>query len=198
MTDRKAFFSLVRLRILPTLTQGQVDGINAILDAWDKWAPNSDPRFIAYALATAYWETDRTLQPIAEYGHGHGHSYGVSTGPWHKAYFGRGYVQLTWIANYKKATEELQNKGIVTKFTDFVKDPDLVLKPEIAAPIMIFGMLEGWFTGRKLGDFFHGRIADWTNARTIINGHDHAAEIANNARLFFQALAAQQHADGPH
>lgn len=194
MNDRKAFFDSVRGHILHTPTQSQVDGLNTILDAWARAAPGADPRFVAYALATAYWETDRTLQPIAEYGHGHGHSYGVPTGPWHQAYYGRGYVQLTWIANYKRAEAELIKRGLLSADDSLVKTPDLALRPDVAAEIMISGMLEGWFTGRKLGDFFHGRVADWVNARTIINGHDHAAEIAHYAQLFNEALEAQQKA----
>jgi len=196
MTSRDAFFSTVRKTVFGnSMNQSQVDGINAILDAWDKWAPDSDPRFISYSLATAYWETDRTLQPIAEIGHGRGHSYGVPVGPYNKAYYGRGYVQLTWYANYQKAETKLRSLGVLSGNESLVANPDMALRPEIAAPIMIKGMMEGWFTGRKLGDFFHGSIADWVNARTIINGHDHAAEIAHYAHFFYEGLDEQKRAD---
>jgi putative chitinase len=195
MTARDTFFSIVRSKVFGgSMTQSQVDGANAILDAWDKWAPDSDLRFIAYALATAYWETDRTLQPIAEYGHGHGHSYGVPTGPYHQSYYGRGFVQLTWLSNFEKATTKLQALGVLTMNENLVRTPDLAMRPDIAAPIMIQGMLQGWFTGRKLSDFFHESVTDFVSARTIINGHDHAAEIAHYAQGFFAALDAQNKA----
>lgn|SRR5208283_1431316 len=195
MTDRKAFFDVVRHRVFGgNINQSQVDGINTILDAWGA-AGTFDPRFIAYALATAYWETDKTMKPVSEIGHGHGHSYSAPAGPWGQSYYGRGYVQLTWFANYDKAGRKLQALGVLTANENLAEHPDLALRPDVAAPIMVHGMLEGWFTGRRLGDFFHGAITDWTNARTIINGHDHAAEIAHYALGFYEGLLAQSYVD---
>jgi hypothetical protein len=173
-----------------SMTQGQVDGCDAILDAWEKWAPNSDLRFIAYSLATAWWETDRTLQPIAEIGHGHGHAYATPAGPYGLSYYGRGYVQLTWLQNYEKADAKLRSTGVLTANESLIRNPDLAMRPDIAAPIMLRGMQEGWFTGRKLSDFFHGGQSNWSAARTIINGWDHAAEIGHAAQGFYAALAA--------
>ncbi len=37
------------------------------------------------------------MQPIEEYGRGKGRKYGAPAGPYGKIYFGRGYVQLTWL-----------------------------------------------------------------------------------------------------
>ena len=76
----------------PPRSSGKVDGINAILGAWPE---GTDPRFVAYALATAYHETARTMAPIAEWGRGQGKPYGVATGPYQQRYYGRGLVQLT-------------------------------------------------------------------------------------------------------
>lgn len=54
-------------------------------------------------------------------------------------------MQLTWetvkIPNYSKVSKAL---GI-----DFVKNPDLVMKPEYAYSIMAIGMHQGWFTGKS-------------------------------------------------
>ena len=177
----KAFFDEVRgLLFAGTMSQAQVDGTNSILGAWTEQAPYADPRFVAYALATAFWETARTMQPIAEYGHGAGRPYGVAIGQFGKVYYGRGFVQLTWEANYQRAGKEL---GV-----GLDADPELALQPDIAAKIMIRGMLEGWFTGRKLADFFVGTRSDWLDARTIINGHDHAGNVAGYALHFYQAI----------
>jgi putative chitinase len=172
-----------------------VDGINAILDAWSV-TQNPDAHFVAYSLATAYWETDKTLQPIPEIGRGAHRPYGVDTGPWHQIYYGRGYVQLTWLANYQKANAKLHALGVLKPEENLAATPDLALRPDVAAEIMIHGMLEGWFTGRKLGDFFHpGANPEWTAARTIINGWDHAAQIGAIAQKFYNALLAQARTD---
>jgi putative chitinase len=65
------------------------------------------------------------------------------------------------------------------------------MRPEHAAAIMFDGMVEGWFTGKKLADYF-GAKSNWTNARRIINGTDKAATIADYALEFFAALKAAE------
>jgi putative chitinase len=184
---RKSFFDAVRGSVFDgSMTQGQVDGTNSILDAWAKFAPTSDPRFVAYALATAFHETAATMQPVRE-------AYWMSEAwrsthlryyPW----YGRGFVQLTWEANYEKADARLHVVGVLRPGESVLQQPDLVMRPDCAAVIMVYGMLEGWFTGKRLSDFFHGSFADWGNARTIINGHDCAAKIAHYAMAFNSAL----------
>lgn len=65
--DRAKFFAGLRSALFGgKLAQGQVDGIIAILDAWQA-SQMKDLRWLAYMLATAYHETARTVQPIAEY-----------------------------------------------------------------------------------------------------------------------------------
>jgi len=54
---------------------------------------------------------------------------------------------------------------------------------------MILGMTEGWFTGRKLGDFFSATMERPVQARTIINGTDKAETIAGYYRIFKNALS---------
>jgi putative chitinase len=53
---------------------------------------------------------------------------------------------------------------------------------------MFHGMINGDFTKKKLADFFNSRSEDWFNARTIINDHDHAEEVAEVSRRFFAKL----------
>jgi len=132
----------------------------------------------AYVLATAYWETARTMKPVREYG---GETYLRS-----KAYYpyvGMGYVQLTWKANYEKASKKL---GV-----DFVANPKLLLQPKYAAPILVDGMAEGWFTGKKLADYITLQASDFAGARRIINGTDKAASIAAIARDYDASLKAE-------
>jgi putative chitinase len=178
--DREQFFARVRTQLFGgTMTASEVAGVNAILAAWDASA-GPDPRFVAYSLATAFHETAMTMQPIEEIGRGEGRPYGRPAGPDGQIYFGRGFVQLTWLANYQKVGSLIGN--------DLVDNPDLALKPDIAAEILTHGMVGGWFTGRKLGDYFAGARSDWVDARRIINGVDKAALIAGYALHFLHAI----------
>lgn len=132
----------------------------------------------AYVLATTYHETAHTMKPVREYG---GEAYLKK-----KKYYphvGMGYVQLTWLVNYKKASDYL---GV-----DFVNNPKLLLKPQYAAPILIIGMQEGWFTGKKLSDYITLQKSDFRNARRIVNVMDKADLIAGYARDYDKLLLAE-------
>ncbi|WP_292499959.1 hypothetical protein [Methylobacterium sp.] len=178
--DRAAFFDAVRRSpFAGHLTQPQVDGMAAILTA----CPASlSIDAAAYCLATTFHETARTMQPIEEFGRGKGRKYGP-TGFW-----GRGYVQLTWEANYAKATKRLRTLGILKVSEDLVKTPTLAMRPDVAAAILFYGMIEGWFTGKKLADYFAPGRADPIGARRIINGTDSDKLIAGYQAQFRVAL----------
>ncbi|MEN6548573.1 MAG: hypothetical protein ABFE07_21210 [Armatimonadia bacterium] len=181
--NRTVFFDRVRARPFGgSLSQPQVSGLTAILDAASTYGIK-DERYLAYALATAYHETAHTMQPIAEYGKGKGRKYGVK-GKHGQVPYGRGYVQLTWDTNYERADKELGLNGAL------LKDFDLAMRPGIAAGILFEGMTEGWFTGKKLSDYFTASKADPVNARRIINGTDKASMIAGYYNDFLAALVA--------
>lgn len=163
-----------------SISQAQVDGTEAIID--EAMRRSVPLKHLAYILATAFHETAKTMKPIEEYGKGRGRSYGNPVPPYNKVYYGRGFVQLTWIDNYKKASQELA--------TDFVKYPERALEPTLAAAIMFEGMADGWFTGKKLSDYITDTKADYINARRIINGTDRASQIAGYAVRFQEALIA--------
>lgn len=187
--DRSAFFA--RVRATPfggRISASQVSGIEAILAACPAMLGLAS---LAYCLATAFHETARTMQPIEEYGRGKGGTYGP-TGFW-----GRGLVQLTWQANYAKATAELRKRGVLTAAEDLVKTPALALRPDVAAAVMFYGMVEGWFTGKKLADYFGPGRSDPVGARRIINGTDKAATIAGYHAAFVDALTAGGYAAIP-
>jgi putative chitinase len=186
--NRAKFFVELRAALGQRFSIDQVKGIEAILDAWERWRPGSDRRWIAYSLATAWHETAQTMQPIEEYGKGRGRSYGAPVPPYGQRYYGRGYVQLTWNDNYAKATKKLKTLGVLKADEDLMRTPALALRPDVAAAVMIFGMVEGWFTGKSLDDYFRGASSDWTNARRIINGTDKAAKIASYGWAFDRAL----------
>lgn len=126
-------------------------------------------RHTAYVLATAKWETNHTLKPVRE-------AYWLSE-QWRKKnlryypWYGRGYVQLTWQSNYERAEREL---GV-----NLTSNPDVVMQPEIAAKVLVRGMKNGWFTGKKLSDYTR-----YEDMRRVVNGTDKADEIAGLARTY--------------
>ncbi|WP_350568395.1 hypothetical protein [Pseudomonas sp. H26/SER47-MNA-CIBAN-0231] len=97
-------------------------------------------------------------------------------------YRGRGLVHLTWKKNYQKAKDYF---GI-----DFVEHPDEAAGFENSVPIMIWGMKEGIFTGKKLGDYVNNSAKDYEGARKVINGSDQKALIASYAVKFEAILKA--------
>lgn len=180
-------FSIIR-KNFGALSTSQFDEIVFLVSEFDKDKSISYPQ-AAYMLATTWHETDRKMLPIEEYGKGKGRKYGQKydiDGSIYKGldhiYYGRGYVQLTWLSNYSLARKKLGY--------DFVNDPSLVMRKDLAVKIMITGMKEGWFTGRKLSDYIHQSKKDYVNARRIINGTDKANLIADYANAFEKALRA--------
>ena len=182
MRDSQHFFGSVRDEVFGGhLRQPQVDGLNALLAEWDAHHAPDDGRWLAYCLATAAHETALTMQPIEEYGRGIGHPYGRQDPVTRQTYYGRGYVQLTWKANYAL----LGAAG----GRDLVNSPAEALEPHIAASILFGGMIGGSFTGAALEDFFHGEQADPFGARRIVNGTDQSVTIAKKYYAFLRALA---------
>ncbi|MBV1707409.1 MAG: hypothetical protein KGQ37_09410 [Hyphomicrobiales bacterium] len=183
--NRDAFLAaVVRTIGHGRLREHQIAGFDEIVPEWAiasgmVWSLGSR-RQLAYVLATIWHETAFTMQPIAEYGHGHGHAYGEVNHVTGHAYYGRGYVQLTWLRNYRDFSPLVG--------CDLVHDPDAALEPAIAARIAVLGMLNGMFTGRRLRDFITDNRCNFLEARTIINGHDRAAIIAMYASHFDAAL----------
>lgn len=170
---------------LGSLTQGQVDGLNELLGLIAADSTVTDARHLAYMLATVKHETAGTFKPIAEYGRGKGRAYGRAvayTAPdgtvYRNTYYGRGYVQLTWLGNYRRLGERVGVGDL------FARDPDAVMQPRHAFAIMVAGMTEGLFTGEKLADYINGGRCDYRSARRIINRMDRAELIADYARKF--------------
>jgi hypothetical protein len=138
---------------------------------------------LAYILSTSWHETAATMMPIAEYGKGEGHDYGEPCPQYgNQVAYGRGYVQLTWDYNYEKADDKCSLNGAL------LGDFDLALDPVVASQIIFRGMLEGWFTGKKLGDYVNEGETDYVNARRVVNGTDKAEMLAGYAEDFEQAL----------
>ena len=147
----------------------------------------------AYVLATAFWETARTMEPVSE-------AFWVTDAEaWRRRnlryypHYGRGYVQLTWEGNYRFAGKQLD--------VDLLTYPHLALKPEYAARILVEGCRDGWFTrkdlangwtsGHRLEDFITLQQSNFVDARRIVNGTDKADTIAAIAVNYDAALLAE-------
>lgn len=190
--NRQLFFEAINQSLFGgRLSARQKAGMEVKLDAFEAYEV-PDPRWTAYMLATSYYETAATMQPIEEYGKGKDQPYGrkqkrdgsVYTCP-HRIYYGRGDVQLTWYENYQQMGEIL---GI-----PLLEQPELALQPAISARIMIEGMTRGCsgrgdFTGVSLEDYFNGYRDDPVNARRVVNGLDSAQRIAGYYRKFLTAI----------
>jgi len=153
------------------LTQLQVNGINTILQECE----GLDKRFTAYILSTVFHETAQRMQPVKEFG---GEAYLRSKA--YYPYYGRDLVHTTWKGNYEKAK---RFSGI-----DVVANPDLIGQMPLAAKVAVVFMMKGWFTGKKLADYFNDIKTDPVNARRIINGTDKAELIAGYYNTFLKAL----------
>ena len=185
--DREIFFDNVRNKLFDgALDQQQVDGCGVILGLWEgqyTGTPMTDIRWLAYILATVFHECATTMWPITEYG-----SQSYLQGKEYYPYIGRGFVMITWEENYRNASQQLS----LTGSRDLVEHPELALDSLISARILFRGMAEGWFTGRKLGQYFNATKDDPVNARQIVNGNDDDDLIAGYHRKFSAALEAAE------
>ena len=64
--------------------------------------------------------------------------------------------------------------------------PPVVKDPPVAYMLMSHAMRtgEGFANGHKFVHYFHGNTTDYFHARHMVNGMDHAADIADYARKF--------------
>lgn len=141
----------------------------------------TNERQIAYVLATAEHESQNFRSPeenggrkqAAEIGYRGGERAGYGSG---EEYFGRGYAHLTHWENYRDLGETL---GLGN---ELLENPSLAADPEVASRVLVVGMRDGHFTGRRLDDYVTADRTDYANARRIVNGTDRAADVAALAR----------------
>lgn len=181
--NREKFFNNYR-KIFGKLTQSQVEGLEFLLHRLENSERIESNEKRAYTLASVKWETADTFQPVTEYG---SEKY-LKSKPYYP-YIGEGYIQLTWIDNYRKFGKAL---GI-----DLVKYPKMASEPETAWLILEIGMTDDKygvqdadFTAWTLEDFFDEGKCDFYNARKIINPKDYKSyqPIADSAEKFLSIL----------
>ncbi|HEY9829676.1 MAG TPA: CHAP domain-containing protein, partial [Stenomitos sp.] len=152
------------------LAQAQADGV-------------TDVGQIAYILATAERESHlgELMEELASGAAYEGRADLGNTQPGDGVRFkGRGYVQITGRSNYTKWSQRLS--------IDLVGQPTKAAEAAIAAKILVQGMRDGTFTGKKLSDYINGSNRDFYNARRIVNGTDQAGYIAQRAEVYLNAL----------
>ena len=207
---------------------------------WDDGFQARHIPWVAYMLATTWWETARTFAPIAEGGCDdtgctpitnpktgavNNREYGrprtcpnlaktppgtcpadpTNTSVTH-TYYGRGYVQLTHFDTYKSTSRELFRLGLLTSEDQLVHFPEKVMDEDIAYHIISVGLRDGkYFTTQTLGRFIDlghlatpaQRLAQYKNARALVNGTDHDSDIAAIAAKFEQIVGVS-HTEAPH
>lgn len=181
----RPFFDAVKASLFGgSFSQVQVDGLDAIFAAWAKYG-DGDKRKLAYILATAFHESDR-LRTTEEYASGkayEGRKDLGNTQPGDGVRFkGRGFVQITGRRNYTDWSGRL---GV-----DLVARPERAEERDIAARILVEGMMLGTFTEKKLGDYINNQACDFLNARRCVNGTDRAEMLSGYAHHFLRALEA--------
>ncbi|WP_162244424.1 glycoside hydrolase family 19 protein [Burkholderia sp. Leaf177] len=105
-----------------------------------------------------------------------------------KRYYGRGFIQLTFPGNYKRADERL---GTGTSLYD---NPDSVMEENTAQTILVRAMMEGWYGAKKpLSQWLNASSEDWLNARNNVNPHSPNKSItAESAKEINGCLEAVQ------
>lgn len=128
---------------------------------------------LAYALATIQHETAATFEPIDEYkGRKSARRLGYEGGT---NYFGRGFIQLTHLRNYKKMGERIGMND------ELAKHPELASRPDIAARV-----LAAYFK-----DYGISKLAtqgNFVDARTLINPDYNGYTIAEIALNFLYEM----------
>jgi len=164
------------LKNLGRLTGEQVQNAETILNFCAK--EKCTERQAAYILATAWHESrfrpvrecfalsDASARRCVSF-----RAYGVVVHG--NVYYGRGFVQLTWPSNYRKAEIWAGVPGLL-------KNPDKALDVRNATKILVKGMMEGRFTGKSLPDYIGSGVSDPLNARRVVNGTDRAELIAGH------------------
>ncbi len=206
--NRSAFYASVRSPLFGgRLTQGQVKGMETILNKWQADGL-TDARWLAYMLATAFLETGQTMEPITE-------NLNYSAAGLRNTF--SKYFTVAQANAYARQPERIANRAYANRIGNgneasgdgwryrgrglvqitgranyrtygLENSPGDATLDAIATRIMFDGMINGRFTGKKLADYFNETSADWKNARRIINGLDRADDIAGYAQKFHAAI----------
>ncbi|MGI9614220.1 MAG: D-Ala-D-Ala carboxypeptidase family metallohydrolase [Acidimicrobiales bacterium] len=91
-------------------------------------------------------------------------------------YRGRGFARLRGRSAYAAWAEYLD--------LPLLDRPELAARPEIAARILVEGMMRGRFTGHALADYINDHHVDYAAARCVMAPRDRPVRVAGYARAF--------------
>ncbi|CAN7433096.1 hypothetical protein [Rhizobium sp. LjRoot254] len=208
--NREFFFEEVRDNLFAgTLKQGQVNGMEAILDEWDANHGDKDDRWLAYMLATAYHETGRAMAPVEE-----NLNYSAArlrvvfpsrfTAAQAASYAGHreriaNRVYSNKLGNGDEASGDgwkYRGRGLVqiTGKSNYAKfgvadAPDDAMNDVKTVQIMFEGMIDGLFTGKELSNYFSPTREDWKNAREIILPGNLEDQVGMYGRAFYRCIS---------
>lgn len=164
------------------ISHSAVVGIKAIIRAWGEHS-TADTTQLAYILATAFHETGRFVH-MEEIASGEAYEGRADLGNDQpgdgKRYKGRGFVQITGRRNYRELGKRI---GV-----DLERQPQRAAETNIAAAVLVIGMVEGLFTGKRLDEYVTQTRYSFVEARRVVNGTDRASEISRYAQQFLAAI----------
>ena len=192
--NREAFYASLRSRSSgvfgTSLSQPQVNGVNAILDEGQRRGISL--RYLAAILAEAYHETGHKMQPVSE-------NLYYSSAVRIRQVWPTRFASIASAAPYAKNPQKLANKvysgrmgngdemsgegwlyrgrGLsqITGKANYARfgiasNPDQALDLETSVRVLFDGMVLGTFTDKRLSDYDRGGSYDYKGSRAIING----------------------------
>jgi predicted chitinase len=178
--NKATFFNSIRAMFDNKLSTIQSARIEAVLDGLIK--RNVPLRHAAYIFATAHHETGRFIHMQELWGptpvqkrYENRKTLGNTQKGDGKKFLGRGFVQITGRKNYQYWADRLK--------IDLINNPELACLVGVAVPVLIEGMVEGTFTGKRLSQY-----SAYIDMRRVVNGTDRADDIAEYAIDYEDAL----------
>ena len=159
------------------LSGAQTEAANAIIAELHSHLTNKDLptnfNLAAYLLATAY--ADHSLLPSEEQLKTDDVKASAMQAPYFKqGTQGRGYVHFSGAYNYNRFARDVR--------VAIDLNPKLLLDKKVAAKVLVFGVLNGRFTGVKIDKFIPAAgTPDFAGARRAVNGDVNAVSIAKLA-----------------
>ncbi|GGX63361.1 hypothetical protein GCM10007385_35620 [Tateyamaria omphalii] len=223
--NREDFFAALRKRdsgvFGTSLSQGQVDGCEAILDAC--YEATASLEQAAYILATGYGETGGKMQAVREnlnyrasairkhFGSHRRQGYTpeqlarnpqklantVYGGEWGRKNLGNtqpndGWDFRGWGIGQWTGRRNTEKAGRDVGL-DLVSDPTKLDDPATNASLLVSWMVEGKATGKRLGQYINDGRKDYLAARAVWGGVN-ASKYAQHAERFEKALHAAGYA----
>jgi putative chitinase len=170
------------------LQESARSGLHDFIERLNEDRNITDVAIAAYILATVQDETGGAFRPIEQRTPPQS-SQKISTSLGNidpgdvERYCGRGYILIEGRANYRRLSESLGMEK------DLIRDPELLLDPNVAYQALRFVMLQGGLTGHRLTEFIQPGKQDYIAARRAAFGSSQNADrVAKNANIIERFL----------